>query len=144
MPIRPPRRLVIARIAAVAIATATSAIATAQGVPAVGFTIDASSLGPSPTYPGASSVWVLYDPPGMSFDCSPPRGCYAKTQRINYTFNCAPAYAVITERISYDLGGNVVNHEVQNIQSANPSTYDAGGRMVLSTYCGARSRPLLQ
>lgn len=128
------------RLVAIAVLSASGA-AVAQIVSAYGLTIDTSSLGPSPAYPGATSVWVLYDP-GMSFDCSPPRGCLAKSQRINYTFNCAPAYAVITQRISYDLGGTEIRRETQDIQSADPSTYDAGARMVLATYCPVRDRRL--
>ena len=41
-----------------------------------------------------------------------PRGCYAKTQRIHYDFNCAPRYTVMTERVSMDLNGTIVKHEV--------------------------------
>ena len=124
---------VTSQIAAAAFATMTCGIAAAHGPSAYGFTVDFNTLGPSTMYPGATAVWVQYDP-GTSFECSPPRGCYAKMQRINFTFSCAPMYAVMTERVSYDLNGNVVKHEIQDIQSTNP-TYDTGARLVLATYC---------
>ena len=75
--------------------------------------------------------------PTLSVDCSPPRGCYASTQRIQYNFNCAPRYAVAVERISMDLNGNVLKHEI-------PESYvvsnDEAANRVLSTFCGPRDR----
>jgi len=129
-----------AQIAAGAFAALMCVSSLAQNLSAAGYMIDVNSLGRSPTYPGANSVWVLYDTPGMSFECSPPQGCYAKSQRTNYVFMCGQGFAVPVERISYDLGGSVVKHEVQDIQQANTSIYDAGADLVLSTYCRVRYR----
>ena len=73
--------------------------------------VTVESFGPSKLISGAGGAWVLYAPT-LSVDCSPPPGCYAKTQRIHYDFNCAPRYTVMTERISMDLNGTIVKHEV--------------------------------
>ena len=131
---------IVARIAFACFVACACGLASAldwsTGSSAYGFAIDTNTLGPSLAYPGATAVWVLFEPT-QSVECTPPRGCYAKTQRINFTFNCAPRYAVMTERISYDLNGNIVKRENQNIQ-ADPLTYDAGARLVLDTYCPLR------
>ena len=106
-------------------------------------TVDVGSLGPSLRVPGATGVWVQYAP-GLSVDCSPPRGCLAATQRIYYVFNCNPRYAVAMERISYDLGGNIVNQEVRDPATGFPLSYDGGANAVLNAFCPVRagSRPL--
>lgn len=134
--------VIVALIAAACFAATACDLASALGwsrAPAYGFTIDTNSLGPSLAYPGASAVWVLFQPT-QSVECSPPRGCYAAMQHVAFTFNCAPRYAVMTDRISYDLNGNVVKRENQNIQSVDPLTYDAGARLVVDTYCPLYSR----
>jgi hypothetical protein len=100
-------------------------------------TIDANSLGPSLSVPGTTGVWV-YHSPTMSVDCSPPRGCYATTQRIYYVFNCAPRYAMPMERISMDLNGKVVKHEVRHGQPTYSQTYDEAAHLVLDAFCRGR------
>ena len=99
-----------------------------------GIAVDANTIGPSTRYPGATGVWVVYAP-SLSVDCSPPRGCYATTQRIYYTFNCSPRYAAAMERISYDLNGTVVNREVRGDAEPYALTLDAGATAVLDAYC---------
>jgi hypothetical protein len=73
--------------------------------------------------------------PTLSVDCSPPRGCYAKTQRIFYDFSCYGRYAIMVERISMDLNGNVVKHEVVEPAAGYVRAYDAGAAAVLDTCC---------
>ena len=102
-------------------------------------TIETGSLGPSLRIPGATGVWV-YHAPTLSVDCSPPRGCYATTQRIYYVFNCAPRYAVPMERLSMDLNGSVVKHEVREISPTYEQTYDEAAALVLDTLCPHRER----
>ena len=99
-----------------------------------GVSVDTTTLGPSPHYPGMTGVWVSYTP-SLSVDCSPPRGCYAKTQRIYYTFNCTPRYAVPADRISYDLNGAVVNRELRDGAVPYAANFDAGANAVLDLYC---------
>jgi len=120
-------------LAALALAPAMPFAAGIDSVPSFSgaVSIDMNTLGPSPRFPGMSGVWVLYDPT-LSVDCSPPRGCYAKTQRIYYAFNCAPRYAVAMERVSFDLNGNVVKDEIADTLS--PS-YDRAAALVLNTFC---------
>lgn len=72
----------------------------------------------------------------LSVDCSPPRGCYAKTQRIHYDFNCAPRYTVMTERVSMDLNGTIVKHEVLEAAPRYTPAFGVGALQVLETLCG--------
>jgi len=72
----------------------------------------------------------------LSVDCSPPRGCYAKTQRIHYDFNCAPRYTVMTERVSMDLNGTIVKHEVLEAAPRYTPAFGVGALQVLETFCG--------
>jgi hypothetical protein len=99
--------------------------------------VTVESLGPSTIVAGASGAWVLYAPT-LSVDCAPPRGCYARTQRIHYDFSCAPRYAVMTERISMDLNGTIVKHEV--MQAPTVVSVDAGAARLLDTFCPLPSR----
>ena len=98
--------------------------------------IESDILGPATSLAGVSAVWVRYTPT-LSVDCSPPRGCYASSQRIYYNFGCAPRYAVVVERISMDLNGAVLTQE-------RPGTYaaasDEAANRVLNEFCGARER----
>lgn len=103
------------------------------------FAVDTGTLGPSLRVPGAVGAWVQYAP-GLSVDCSPPRGCLANTQRLHYVFNCAPRYAVLVERISYDLNGNIVNHEVRDLAAGYGIAYDGGANAVLAAFCPVNVR----
>lgn len=136
------------RIIALAISAGAVAPAfAANGVPSVVWetgpsyagplAIELYSLGPSLQIPGATGVWVRHAPT-LSVDCSPPRGCYATNQRIFYVFNCAPRYALPMERISMDLNGAIVKHEVRQGQPTYPLTYDEAAILVLDTYCPTR------
>jgi len=97
--------------------------------------VTVESLGPPTLIAGAGGAWVLYSPT-LSVDCSPPRGCYAKTQRIHYDFSCAPRYTVMTERISMDLNGTIVNHELWETAPRYAPAPGAGASQVLDTVCG--------
>ena|SRR5664279_93108 len=123
---------------AILIAFASDALVAADWVspPSSGATIaiDMESLGPAPRIAGLNGVWVRYAPT-LSVDCSPPRGCYANTQRIYYSFTCAPRYAVLVERISMDLNGAIIKHEISD--SYAPA-YDEAATRVLDTFCPLR------
>ena len=99
--------------------------------------IETSTAGPSLRYPGTSGVWVTYSP-SMSVDCSPPRGCYARTQRIYYVFNCSPRYAVPVERTSADINGSVIKRETRSESDPYSAGGDIGAFVVLETYCPLR------
>ena len=103
-------------------------------VPSASDLVTVESLGPSTVIPRADGAWVLYAPT-LSVDCSPPRGCYANTQRIHYDFSCSGRYAVMTERISMDLNGNVVKHESIAASPGYAPSYDAGAIKILETFC---------
>jgi len=96
-----------------------------ESQPALSDSVVVESLGPPALLPGATGARVLYSPT-LSADCAPPRGCYAKSQRIHYDFSCAPRYAVVTERISMDLNGAIIKHEVRGAASRYVPEYDAG------------------
>ena len=99
--------------------------------------IEPDTVGPPSTrLVGASGVWVRYIP-SLSVDCSPPRGCYASSQRIYYNFGCAPRYAVVVERISMDLNGEVLKRETPGNYAA-PS--DEAANRILNRFCGVPER----
>ena len=132
------RAIAVGAFAAAALNVASAA--TWDLPPAGGFfAVDAGTVGPSLRVPGATGVWVQFAP-GLSVDCSPPRGCLANTQRLYYVFNCSPRYAVLTERISYDLNGNVVNQEVRDLAAGYGIAYDGGANAVLAAFCPVRPR----
>ena len=96
--------------------------------------IETSTVGPSVRFPGATGVWITYAP-SMSVDCSPPRGCYARTQRTYYLFNCAPRWAVPMERLSADLNGSVIKHEFREEGEPYSANADVAAFVILETYC---------
>ena len=134
--------IAIARISHAVLAMLASSNLGAAGwdsIPSSSDSVTVESLGPATLIAHADGAWVLYSP-ALSVDCTPPRGCYAKTQRIHYDFRCAPRYAVMTERISMDLNGNIVKHEVVNVQTVYSPSYDSGAMHVLATFCGILDR----
>ena len=99
--------------------------------------IETSTVGPSLRYPGTTGVWVTYSP-SLSVDCSPPRACYAKRQRIYYIFNCAPRYAMPVERLSADINGTIIKQEVRTDAEPYYPDADTGAFVILETYCPIR------
>lgn len=99
-------------------------------------TIESATPGPLPGLAGPTGVWVRYAP-SLPVDCSPPRGCYASTQRLHYSFNCVPRYAILVERTSFDLNGTIIKHEALGHYA--PSNDEAANR-VLTAFCGYRDR----
>jgi len=67
------------------------------------------SIAPAPGYFGAYDIWLHFDH-NLSVDCSPPRGCYAKTQWVQAYVDCHRRFVAIVQTISMDLNGNVVGH----------------------------------
>lgn len=127
-------------VAAIAFAGATTGLH-AEGwdsIPAFSGTIviESETAGPSTRIAGVTGVWVRYTP-ALSIDCSPPRGCYASSQRIYYAFGCAPRYAVVVERISMDLNGAVIRHEMPGNHAASQ---DEAANRILNAFCGVRDR----
>jgi hypothetical protein len=110
-----------------------------DSIPSASDAVTVESFGLSKRMTRASGAWVLYAPT-LSVDCSPPRGCYARTQRIHYDFSCSPRYALMTERISMDLNGTIVKHEVLDAAASYPASYDAAAVRVLDTFCPIPSR----
>ena len=64
-------------------------------------------IGPS-MYPGAVEAW-LHVEHSISVDCSPPRGCYAKSQWINAIVNCRQRTVGLLRVVSMNINGDVVN-----------------------------------
>jgi len=120
-----------ALVIAVAAETAAEVLAltSSDGVP-----IETNRLTPSTRFVGAAAVWVYNSYP-MSIECNPPRACYAKSQAINYHFSCGPRYIVVAERISMDLNGNVVNHQVLQ-PGATSGLNNASDIDMLDMFCG--------
>ena len=113
-----PRRLnsrvIVLRMVCAAFVALAADMPGAEVLPvtsADGSVIDTNKPSTSTRFVGADAIWVHHSYP-ISIDCRPPRGCYANSQVINYHFSCAPRYVAVVERISLDLNGNVVKHEV--------------------------------
>ena len=96
-------------------------IDSADGTP-----VETNVLAQSNWLVAAYAIWLYHEYP-LSIDCSPPRACYAKSQLVNYHFNCVRGFIYVRERISMDLNGNVVNHQVFE-QPTPTSPLDAGVR----------------
>ena len=122
-----------AALAALA-ANASGAAGMQQPRPVSGSVITVESIGPSPQIAGATGIWLRYAPT-LSVDCSPPRGCYAMTQRIRYNLSCSPRYIVLMERISMDLNGTIVKYEARDAGTTNEREYDAVAGDVLNQFC---------
>ena len=129
-------RIVIATLLLAIGSSATAARWETMGA-APEIALDTSTVGPSLRFPGNTGIWLTYSP-SMSVDCSPPRGCYAKTQRIYYLFNCSPRWAVPVERLSADLNGNVISHELREEGQPYSADADIAALVVLETYCPGR------
>jgi hypothetical protein len=69
--------------------------------------VDRDSFAPVAGSPHAVGFWIHAIYP-MSIDCSPPRGCYAASQRIYVSVLCPARAIAVLQRISMDLNGNVV------------------------------------
>ena len=125
---------------AVAFTSASAALHAAawESIPAFSGTIviESDTLAPSTQAVGTGNVWVRYTPT-LAVDCSPPRGCYANSQRIHYSFSCEPRYAVVVERISMDLNGAVLKHEKPGNYAA---TNDEAAKRILRDFCSAWER----
>ena len=93
------------------------------------------SLGPPARIAGWDGAWVRYEP-ALSVDCSPPRGCYAKTMRFHYDFRCSPWNAVLTEVIAMDLNGAIVKREVVQAPVSYVTAQDAFATRIFETFCG--------
>jgi hypothetical protein len=130
------RVLAAAAMAMIAAGSATAARWEITGA-APEVVIETNTVGPSLRYPGTTGVWVTYSP-SLSVDCGPPRGCYAKTQRIYYVFNCSPRYAMPMERISADIGGSVIKRETRGDDDVYSADGDVGALVILETYCPVR------
>jgi len=132
----PAMRIALAALWLAAVPSADAARWEVMGA-APEIALDTSTVGPSLRFPGATGIWLTYSP-SMSVDCSPPRGCYAKTQRIYYLFNCSPRWAVPAERISADINGNVISHELRQEGQPYSADADIAALVVLETYCPNR------
>jgi hypothetical protein len=102
-----------------------------------GTAIELNKLVPSARFAGALAIWLHYSYV-ISVDCSPPRACYPKTQVTNYHFRCLPRFIVVTERISMDLNGNIVNHQAW--EPTPVPDYEADDA-VLNRFCGPPRDP---
>ena len=99
--------------------------------------IETNKFSTSTRFVGADAIWLHHSYP-MSIDCRPPRGCYAKSQLINYHFRCAPRYVAVVERISMDLNGNIVKHEVFEL-GGTYELYTQGD--LVDSFCGPLPDP---
>jgi hypothetical protein len=72
-----------------------------------GIAVDMDSVRRVEGYPDRVAAWILYTY-ATSVDCSPPRGCYAASQRVYSLVNCAAQAIAPVQQISMDRNGNVI------------------------------------
>ena len=76
-----------------------------QGITAIA--VDADSVAPEEGLPGTMTAWFRFSYDAM-LDCSPPRGCLASSQRIQYRVICSIGAIAPIQRTLLDLAGNVL------------------------------------
>lgn len=100
--------------------------------------VDRDSIGAAAGSPHAFGAWIRAVYP-ISIDCSPPRACYAASQRIYVSILCPVRAIAVIQRISMDLNGNIVaQHEAA--PGAAPyfrPAYPGVERDVVHAFCGA-------
>ena len=69
--------------------------------------VDADSVTPVEGLPGTMTAWFRFSYAVM-LDCSPPRGCLASSQRIQYRVICSISAIAPIQRTLLDLAGNVL------------------------------------
>lgn len=72
-----------------------------------GIAVDMDSVRRVEGYPDRVAAWILYTY-STSVDCSPPRGCYAASQRVYSLVNCAAQAIAPVQQISMDRHGDVI------------------------------------
>jgi hypothetical protein len=92
------------------------------------------SIAPASGYFGAYDAWLYFDHT-LSVDCSPPRGCYAKTQWVQAYVDCHRRFVAIVQTISMDLNGNVVGHAIHDPPQFAPA-YGHGLRSYMQGRAG--------
>lgn len=97
-------------------------------------TVNWSEVGPIEGLPATVGGWVLISY-ARSVDCSPPRACYASSQRVYVYAYCSTGAIKDIQRISMDLNGNVVA-QTDERAAYIPSSGSIDGE-VMRTLCGA-------
>ncbi len=69
--------------------------------------VDADSVNTVEGLPETSTAWFRFTYAVM-LDCSPPRGCLASSQRIQYRVTCRVRAIAPIQRALLDLAGNVL------------------------------------
>ena len=72
-----------------------------------GIAIDIDSVSFVAGYPDRVGAWILYTY-STSIDCSPPRNCYAASQRVYSLVNCAAQAIAPVQKISMDRNGDAI------------------------------------
>jgi hypothetical protein len=93
------------------------------------------SIVPAEGYPYTVDAWA-YVTYGMSVGCSPPRGCYAKSQWIRAYVHCRTRSVAVLERVSLDLNGDVVNTWIADRVWFERHSFRSGGHTMLTLVCG--------
>lgn len=72
--------------------------------------VDRDSIAAVPGMPHTLGAWFRYRF-ATSVDCSPPRGCYAASQRNYYHVNCNNGTVALVQRLFLDLNDNVITRD---------------------------------
>ena len=72
--------------------------------------VDRESIVPVPGLPYTLGAWFRFRF-ATSVDCSPPRGCYAASQRNYYHVNCLNGTIAFVQRLYLDLNDNVLTKD---------------------------------
>jgi hypothetical protein len=104
------RRTNAARLSAIAFAGSMAAAVACAAPPLPGgaeVIVEPDSVRMLQGWSAVGGAWVRFNY-SLSIDCSPPRGCYARSQRIYYLVNCQLSAMSEVQRVSIDLNGGVV------------------------------------
>lgn len=74
------------------------------------FSLDHESVAPVDGLPHTLGAWFRLRF-ATSVDCSPPRACYAASQRSYYHLNCHTGHVRLVERQFLDLNDNVLRRD---------------------------------
>ena len=128
----------------VALCFATTGIARSEswmGIPSssASIHIDKDSFGPVAGSLHAIGFWV-HASYGMSIECSPPRGCYAASQRMYVSVLCPIGAVAVLRRISMDLNGSIVADASADVVRYSRSLHSSLERDLVQALCGRRWR----
>jgi len=99
--------------------------------------VDADSVTTVEESPETRTAWFRFSYAVM-LDCSPPRGCLASSQRIQYRVTCRIGVIAPIQRMLLDLAGNTLAQSEHDVAPYAPPRGSIESAMV-SSFCFSHS-----